>query len=123
MNTSDASTCVSASSHFGCMPYVIAYDPNYDDSVAVLAMVLSFTALAQVHSLITTRTPHPESYRAVSMAMWVLSVVSNIMWLFYGFMYRSYTLVISSVLAGCWAGWVVGLLIKYRYDDDYKQLT
>jgi uncharacterized protein with PQ loop repeat len=100
------------------MPYIIGYDPDYDDAVAVLAMALSFIALAQVYSLIEARVDHPESHRAVSLPMWVLTVLSNIMWLFYGFMYRSYTLVISSVLAGVWATWVVCLLIKYRYLDD-----
>jgi uncharacterized protein with PQ loop repeat len=106
------------------MPYIFAYNPDYDDTVAVFAVALSFLALLQVYSLISTRVPHPEAHRAVSLVMWMFSVTSNIMWLFYGIMYRSYTLVVSSVLAGIWAGWVVLFLVKYRYmdEDGYKDV-
>jgi uncharacterized protein with PQ loop repeat len=124
--TFEAETCLSASSRFGCMPYVFDYNPEFDETVAAFSMALSFLPLAQVYSLIKARgSDQPASHRAVSLFLWILTVFTNLMWLFYGVMYRTYTLVIESAIAAVFCCWVVLLLIKYRYEDKdgYDPLT
>jgi hypothetical protein len=114
--TPSAVQCVTDGSVFGCMPYTMHYSQPYDDSVAILSIPLSLVGIMQIYSLWRTQSDQPESesYKAVSMSNWLLTVIINVIWVVDGMMHRSYTIFITSLIQALVALCIVLLLLKYN---------
>jgi hypothetical protein len=112
--TPSAVQCVTDDSVFGCMPYTMHYSQPYDDSVAILSIPLSLVGILQIYSLWRTQVEQPESYKAVSMTNWLLTVFVNAIWVVDGMMHRSYTIFITSLIQALVSLCIVLLLLKYN---------